>query len=152
MKKVRVPSVLLGTWIVPSTTLHWVLQHLSLPIRVRFEGYDASEWFAYGCKSKMQSIVSRNQRFWDGLYSFFLLPDRAGRNLSHCSSELFFPWHLIGISAPECSKLWISVTESLKCIILLLDSTEQSPHCVCVRCPWSHLEIPRLKKIVGNFS
>lgn len=80
--------------------------------------------------------------------SFF---QRGLKNLSHCSSEPFFLLHLIGISPPEYSKPWISVTESLLWITLLLDNWEQSPCNASMRCPWSHLEIPRLKKIVGVF-
>lgn len=110
------------------------------------------QWGAGLWICKMQSFVSSNHRFSDGLCSFFLLPGRAGRNLSHCSSEPFFLQHPIGISPPEYSKIWISVTESLTCIILFLDSWEQSSLYLSVRCPWSHLETPRLKKIGGSFS
>lgn len=91
-------------------------------------------------------IISSSQRFWGDLCPFFQI---ELEEISVTAVENPFSYD---VSPPEYSKPWISVTESLICIILVLDSWEQSPHALSVSCPWSHLEIPRLKKIVGIFS
>lgn len=93
MKGVRVLSILLGTWessFYSHSPLR-VLQLWSLSVRARFESSDAHERLAYGCAKC--NIVHYLQQPEVLRWSLSILPDRAGRNLSHCSWEPFFLWH-----------------------------------------------------------